>query len=132
MNLSTKQCQCPNGTVKAVSSLTCTSCHPICKTCAGPSQYECLSCSTDQNRISLKQSNNMVQCICDPFAYMEPTDGSLNCVKKTNESCDYGFIYIREKKSCIEICGDGKNFGMYQCDDGNLVDGDGCSKTCQV
>lgn len=35
-------------------------------------------------------------------------------------------------KSCVEVCGDGKNFGMLQCDDGNQVDGDGCSKTCQI
>ena len=73
-----------------------------------------------------------MHCVCDPFAYTEPTDGSLNCVKKTVESCDRGFIFIREQKKCIEICGDGQNFGTYKCDDGNIVDGDGCSKTCQV
>lgn len=27
---------------------------------------------------------------------------------------------------CEEIKGDGYNFGQYQCDDGNRVDGDGC------
>jgi cysteine-rich repeat protein len=41
-------------------------------------------------------------------------------------------MFIREQKKCIEICGDGQNFGTYQCDDGNILDGDGCSKTCQV
>lgn len=29
-------------------------------------------------------------------------------------------------------CGDGTRQGKEQCDDGNLVDGDGCSKLCQV
>lgn len=33
---------------------------------------------------------------------------------------------------CVEICGDGKNFGLLQCDDGNLVNGDGCDNTCAV
>jgi hypothetical protein len=26
---------------------------------------------------------------------------------------------------CIETCGDGLDLGYYECDDGNLVDGDG-------
>jgi cysteine-rich repeat protein len=33
---------------------------------------------------------------------------------------------------CIEICGDGFNFGMYECDDGNLVNGDGCDSKCFI
>lgn len=33
---------------------------------------------------------------------------------------------------CIEICGDGFNFGMVQCDDGNLVNGDGCNSKCFI
>lgn len=28
---------------------------------------------------------------------------------------------------CKEICGDGHDFGTYECDDGNKVSGDGCS-----
>jgi hypothetical protein len=34
---STKQCQCPKGTVKSATSVTCTTCHPKCKTCSGAS-----------------------------------------------------------------------------------------------
>jgi hypothetical protein len=26
---------------------------------------------------------------------------------------------------CVEICGDGLDFGGYECDDGNSLDGDG-------
>jgi cysteine-rich repeat protein len=33
---------------------------------------------------------------------------------------------------CIEICGDGFNFGMVECDDGNLMDGDGCDSKCFI
>lgn len=32
----------------------------------------------------------------------------------------------------IEICGDGKNMGENECDDGNLIDGDGCSSSCRI
>ena len=35
-------------------------------------------------------------------------------------------------KECSEICGDGLNLGEYECDDGNLIDGDGCSSLCSV
>jgi cysteine-rich repeat protein len=31
---------------------------------------------------------------------------------------------------CVEKCGDGLNFGMLECDDGNNMDGDGCSSVC--
>jgi cysteine-rich repeat protein len=34
--------------------------------------------------------------------------------------------------TCTEICGDGFNWGTYACDDGNLVNGDGCDDTCTV
>ena len=32
---------------------------------------------------------------------------------------------------CFEVCGDGRNAGYFACDDGNLVDGDGCSAKCE-
>jgi len=31
---------------------------------------------------------------------------------------------------CIETCGDGNNWGLHVCDDGNERDGDGCSSDC--
>ena len=30
------------------------------------------------------------------------------------------------------MCGDSKNMGLVECDDGNLISGDGCSSTCQI
>ena len=32
---------------------------------------------------------------------------------------------------CLHICGDGRRI-QEQCDDGNLVDGDGCSSSCTI
>ena len=32
---------------------------------------------------------------------------------------------------CIEICGDGLLYEL-PCDDGNIIDGDGCSSACQI
>ena len=32
----------------------------------------------------------------------------------------------------LEVCGDSKNMGIMECDDGNLLDGDGCSALCSL
>ena len=34
--------------------------------------------------------------------------------------------------ACIEKCGDGINDGLFACDDGNLINGDGCSNLCTI
>lgn len=41
-------------------------------------------------------------------------------------------MIVGSSGACVEICGDGKNFGLVECDDGNLINGDGCSSTCQI
>lgn len=35
-------------------------------------------------------------------------------------------------QTTIETCGDGLNLGQYECDDGNLINGDGCSSLCTI
>ena len=37
-----------------------------------------------------------------------------------------------KKDFCKEICGDGLDFGTYECDDGNYNNNDGCDKYCRV
>ena len=39
---------------------------------------------------------------------------------------------IDEDGNLSEVCGDGLNYGIFECDDGNLNDGDGCSSTCTI
>lgn len=58
------------------------------------------------------------------------SDSSPNIDNCTFRCIDgYGF----EDGACIELknCGNGKLDSGEQCDDGNTVDGDGCSATCQ-
>ena len=33
---------------------------------------------------------------------------------------------------CWEICGDGYDYRYYDCDDGNLIAGDGCDASCKI
>ena len=41
-------------------------------------------------------------------------------------------MYYGANGYCVEICGDGKNFGLNECDDGNNFNGDGCSSSCKI
>ena len=43
-----------------------------------------------------------------------------------------GLKYREDEEGCEEICGDGINLGMVECDDGNREDGDGCDHNCRV
>lgn len=46
---------------------------------------------------------------------------------------EYGWQCTAASPSvCTEECGKGTNLGTYACDDGNTIDGDGCSATCTV
>ena len=35
-------------------------------------------------------------------------------------------------RGLVDICGDGVTEGAEECDDGNLIDGDGCSQFCEI
>lgn len=41
-------------------------------------------------------------------------------------------MVVGSSGQCVEVCGDGKNFGLYDCDDGNTNNGDGCSSVCLI
>lgn len=59
------------------------------------------------------------------------TEGCGRCTNCTVcLACSRGY-FLNPKGLCSEVCGDGLRFTL-QCDDGNLIDGDGCSSTCDV
>jgi cysteine-rich repeat protein len=47
-------------------------------------------------------------------------------------TCDPEGMVVGSSAECNEICGDGLNFGILECDDGNTIDGDGCSSHCKL
>ncbi|CDW80137.1 UNKNOWN [Stylonychia lemnae] len=87
--------------------LSCFECDSTCQTCQGVSKYDCLSCKAKDKFVA----QQCLSCNQQP-GMTEPLDDSST--------------------ECIEICGDGFNYGFYQCDDGNLINGDGCSSTCSI
>lgn len=57
---------------------------------------------------------------------------SYNCMIEEGFICTAG--NATKASVCSEICGDGKNMKSYlqDCDDGNTLSGDGCSKKCII
>lgn len=66
---------------------------------------------------------------CDPFS---PAYQDLQC--GPDESCPDGMLCSRGV--CVpkasQVCGDGLIVGKEVCDDGNLIDGDGCNAACSA
>ena len=69
-------------------------------------------------------------CVCDEYNYQEPETGET-CIKIDDNKCDRGYIKIEQTGECVEICGDGALL-VRECDDGNIINGDGCSDQCKV
>lgn len=130
----------------------CFACNKACKGCLGPAQNQCTDCS-----YPLYLSSNQCLNITCPFGqYVDSHSGCLNCsdlwsnsltctisaatlcqklYKISNGVCVYctsvaGYT-ITSTGDCSEICGDGIDL-EYQCDDGNVLNGDGCSSNCLV
>jgi len=84
----------------------CEACDATCLTCSGTTTTDCLTCSGT----NVLSTNN--QCL----------------------ACTYpNGLELKTSTTCIDICGDGRRVAKTtQCDDGNLVDGDGCSSTCKI
>jgi len=89
------------------------------------------------------QSEGFCQSNCGNGGIPEPgeecDDGVNNgivCVPEKGGSCTYCTDTCEEKTIYDDpepFCGDGEvNQGWEQCDDGNLINGDGCSSTCQI
>ncbi len=48
------------------------------------------------------------------------------------ENDKFQSTYNDKEEDCDEVCGDGFNMGISECDDGNRKDKDGCSSSCRV
>ena len=60
------------------------------------------------------------------------SSGCLSCTTCYEcTSCQPGFYMDFSSSLCSETCGDGKRFTL-PCDDGNNINGDGCSNDCQI
>ena len=114
------KCSCGGGFYVS-PALTCEKCDSICQECSiVPSN--CTACFTPSGYYL--NDNKCLSCQLTP-GY----SGGLgvNILRQPEESLSH---YINQV--CHEICGDGILQGQLACDDGNLVNGDGCSSECIV
>lgn len=59
----------------------------------------------------------------------------MSCDFSSNRCTQCSLGYYRSSNTCLlipDVCGDGLHFQLETCDDGNLVNGDGCSAKCRV
>jgi len=106
---------CPDGFYLKIDKLVqiarCEECHSSCKTCLSFGAENCTLC-----KIGLTP-------------YPANIEGFFRC--KTCSEISPGFGTTSDYK-CTEICGDGKNMGEVECDDGNQISGDGCNNLCKI
>lgn len=91
----------------------CVDCNETCTLCN--SSETCVQCK--KGLIPAYSANGTLECQECPIGYKANLD--LECEGKRHNNG-------------IEICGDGLNLGKYECDDGNLLPGDGCSPECKL
>ena len=106
---------CPNFYYRNSTSGQCLPCDSSCKTCMGPTNRECLSCTTLQKYVL-----NGVCRPCDVSCYQCIAAGPLACI-----SCNAGY-YLNITKCTAINCPDGKYYdvGALRCLD--------CPTTCSA
>lgn len=149
---------CPLGFYPDNTVGKCIPCNEACAHCFGGSNKNCYSCNSELGFIMIAE-NICNYPSCTDGSYFNITQrtcvscpkecskcyGALNCTeciegynfdylnKKCYNPCDKpGFTRKANSLECEEICGDGKNMGKHECDDGNTRNGDGCNSKCKV
>lgn len=149
---------CPSTYYVDIYNGRCAKCNQACFECFGSSNRNCYSCNNLLGFVMIVDNTCSLPSCADGYYFNEelkvcglcPKEcskcvGAENCTaciegytfdyakKKCYDACNkIGFMRIANSFDCVEICGDGKNMGRVECDDGNLKDNDGCSSKCKV
>ena len=118
-------CVCLQGTYYSPNQEACVLCSSLCLYCNGPTAFECTACKQEQHRQLIGGT-----CVCDPYNYQEPATGE-ECEQVDKNKCDRGYVKVELTGQCVELCGDGVLLEK-ECDDGNIINGDGCSDQCRI
>ena len=111
-------CKCHDGHYDSTLLHTCNSCDYRCTVCTGPLNTECTSCGIPLWVKFVPPTTCVNKTIAELVADCEGPDPTMS--------------YYIPLLQCVERCGDGVDKGNLMCDDGNLVDGDGCSSECLI
>ena len=106
------------------TSNTCLICQYLGCTCTG----------IENNGFCTSVSKNCLTCSATDYSVCLNCIGLLLTVQDGKCVCDAGsnYIYSGTTPNCNTICGDTLLVGSELCDDGNTIDGDGCSASCST
>ena len=129
-------CDCVSPYLLQSSTGTCQTCstlQPMCQLCS--TETTCMLCLTGSY---LDGSNQCQPCpvgctTCSSLTVCTTCDSaSQYTLVGTMCQCSVGYTPAPITGICSAVCGDGLVASSEACDDGNLVNGDGCSSTCQI
>jgi len=148
---------CPDGYYGDTNSWTCKVWDQACTKWYGSSRSECTEWNSTLLQSLVGNIWNKVNCLSQQ--YLNTTDIKCYDWEPGCNSCKYPWVSncqqwdsaykmvtdgtwtywdsilgyeLNNLGECVESCGDGLNFGEYEWDDGNLLNGDGCSSNCEV
>ena len=105
---------------EARESACCQSCHKTCESCRSSGKEHCETCAKGYHMSSISPTVQLCKT-CEEIDPGLKESSNGYCFGKTSK-----YLFS------IEICGDGRNLGQVGCDDGNLLDGDGCDSNCKI
>ena len=134
--------------IRSVAWLCSASAEEICCTCAEVVCADSETCREEQTKVAKRKLDQLAKCTAAQMT--DPGPGRV--VPQTAAPCDVcidgsGVIDTKCLRSCYELavsefsdgivgdvaeCGNGITQPGEFCDDGNTVNGDGCSVTCTV
>ncbi|EAR95046.2 TNFR/NGFR cysteine-rich region family protein (macronuclear) [Tetrahymena thermophila SB210] len=114
LDLSTNQCvtQCPSGTFNDNSNNKCSPCNTDCKTCSGPNNNQCLSCSLPKY---FQKSNGMCLENCNSNQFKDNgscTDCDASCAACSGADannclkCSGSLFLNQNTNTCVSSCPD--------------------------
>lgn len=105
----------------------------LCSLCSSV-DTNCAKCTTTAGNFVCQAcvagyALRVIDGTCQPCSSFKPY--CLLCINSAIcSSCPAGFALLAG--SCVSVCGNSVVTGLETCDDGNTVDGDGCSSTCLI
>lgn len=147
------QCVCKSGFTRNPQNICMRMCdegqvliNGICGTCVlgavyNPLLEDCICpAGTVRNMFGFCVRNDLTPVTCVSGQFFDSDQGCLSCPTgcslclNANLCTECASVnFIPQGNQCVPLCGDGAIIRpSEQCDDGNIINGDGCSLTCQV
>jgi cysteine-rich repeat protein len=93
---------------------------------------ECLIGNTGMSGVCASITGCLTAALIHGKVQCVSCNSTANFRLTLNSTCDCSGGLTFSNGTCIPVCGDGLLYLDEACDDGNNIDGDGCSSTCSV